>query len=702
MIILEIRYFFRYITYLLVFTIFTTLIPINISLANGTSATITGNIVNVRAGPAVSHSIVDQVSKGSKVFILEENNDWSKVKLSNGKIGWVSKDLLNTGTSSNIGVSVNGKKVDFDVLPFVNPQNRTMVPIRFIGEELGSEVNWLPEEQKVIINQDGQEIQLWIGKVQASVSGNSVTMDTQAELINGRTMVPLRFISESFGANVEWQAANKMVVITTAITQPQGSIAVVISATLNVRSGPGSDNSLVGQASFGKEFQIITSSNDSEGKVWHQVTLDNGQTGWLAGWLVNLTDKFSHEPNTNWDNSENQKQRAIVTGNVVNIRKGPGTSYDVSHKSNLGDILEILDKNNNWYYVKTTSGIVGWITGDYISVQSIRDDRYTQVSRGTGTIVADFNGSQQNPSYPVLYGLECEEVDEAFFLTLKGNNGLRYSTMYLDNPYRVVIDVQGVKVDLPIDELEKVQLNNPFINKIRAGQFSDDIARIVLELKSPVGFSELSSQGNQEITFLFQKGSLAGKLIVIDPGHGTANGLGIIDPGAMGASGLTEREVVMDISAKVAALLTEKGAKVILTRTTQSTNLTLDGRVQLANSVNADLFVSIHANASFNRNASGTSTYYYAPASDPVLGPQRAQRVRLAQLVQQSLVAHGQRKNLGIIQSSFKVIRETNMPSILVETAFISNSTEEKLLADAAFRAKMVRGIVEGIERYYN
>jgi len=364
-------------------------------------------------------------------------------------------------------------------------------------------------------------------------------------------------------------------------------------------------------------------------------------------------------------------------------------------------MLEILNETNGWYYVKTVSGTEGWIAGQYVSLQTIRDDRHGQVSRGTGKVVS-FNGNNQNPSYPALVGLEYEEQKEAFFLTLKGNRGLFYSTMYLENPYRIVIDVQGVTIDLPMYEMENIALENPFVDKIRAGQFSENVGRVVLELKAPIGMTELSRQGENEITFLFQKGSLVGKLIVIDPGHGTVNSNGISDPGAIGPTGITEREVVMDISNRLAGILTEKGARVILTRTGPSTTMTLDDRVQLANSVNADLFISVHANASLNRNINGTSTYYYAPANDPILGSQRLQRIRLARLVQESMVAHGGRQDLGIIQSSFKVIRETNMPSILVETAFITNPTEEKLLADPSFRARIARGIAEGIERYYN
>lgn len=640
---MELRYFYKYITYVLVLTIFIVLImPAGISLASGVEGTITGKLVNVRAGPGTNHDRIDQLPKGTKVTVLEESNGWCRVRLSNGRTGWISMDFININSTStpnntsntsagSISVSVNGRNVSFDVPPFVNAQNRTMVPIRFISEELGSQVNWIPAEQKVTIRRQGQEIELWIGNSDAKVNGTIVAMDTQAELVKGRTMVPLRFISESFGADVQWQAANRMVVITTVISnQPQ--------------------------------------------------------------------DNFPRDGNTGWNS--NEKQMAIVTGNVVNLRKGPGTSFDILDRTFLGDTLEVLNEDSGWYYVKTTKGIEGWISGQYVSMQTIRDDRHSQVSRGTGKVVSF--GNSQSPSFPALVGLEYEEQNEAFFVTLKGNRGLFYNTMYLENPYRIVIDFQGVTLDLPTTEIENMVLDNPFIDKIRVGQFMENVGRVVLELKAPIGMTELSRQGENEVTFLFQRGSLIGKLIVIDPGHGTINGNGISDPGAIGPTGITEREVVMDISNRLAAILTEKGARVMLTRTGPSTTMTLDDRVRLANSANADLFISVHANASLNPNVNGTSTYYYAPANDPVLGPQRLQRVRLARLVQESMVAHGGRQDLGIIQSSFKVIRETNMPSILVETAFITNPTEEKLLADPAFRARIARGIAEGIERYYN
>jgi len=618
----------------------------------------------------------------------------------------------NTAPAGDIGISLDGRNVTFDVPPFVDTQNRTMVPIGFVRDELNARVDWMPTEQRVTIRYQGQEIVLWIGSREARINGNTVTMDTQAVLVNGRTMVPVRFMDEFEGITVDWQPANRMVVITTVsinVNQYQGNIAVIIGDNVNVRSGAGTGFSVVGQVVRGNEFRIMSSANDNEGRVWHQITLNNGRTGWVAGWLVTLSgDNQLSQNQQNQQNSQNEspgltgneRQVAIVTGSVVNLRRGPGISYDILGTTRSGDVLEILSESNGWHHIRTIGGTQGWISGQHIFVQNVRDDRRTHqlASRGGGRVVS-FNNNLI-PTYAALIGLEYEEQDDALFITLTGNRGMSYSIMYLENPYRVVIDLQGVAVELP-HGADSIPLNNNFVNRIRTNQFTDDIARVVLELREPHTIRELSRQGDSELTFLFQRTSIAGTLIVIDPGHGTIRDTGRPDPGVVGSTGLTEKEVVMDISNRVAEMLREKGAEVVLTRT-GATNMTLQDRAPFANAIGADLFVSIHTDGNVNRSISGTTTFFYAPADNPLLGPQRFQRARLAHVVHNSVVEHGGRNDRGVQQRRYVVLRYTNMPSILIETAFMSNPTEEQLLADPAFRARIARGIAEGIERYFN
>jgi N-acetylmuramoyl-L-alanine amidase len=184
---------------------------------------------------------------------------------------------------------------------------------------------------------------------------------------------------------------------------------------------------------------------------------------------------------------------------------------------------------------------------------------------------------------------------------------------------------------------------------------------------------------------------LKGRIIVIDPGHGGS------DTGAIGPHSVLEKNVTLTIGKELQNLLTNSGATVIMTRTTDrdvayagaSDKEELAARVAIANRANADLFVSIHADA-FSGAADGTTTYAYDP-----------QKGTIAQLVQSNLVAQLKLYDRGVQQSDYYVLKNTNMPAILTEAAFITNSTEEKLLMNRSFDKKVAIGIYNGIKQYF-
>jgi hypothetical protein len=114
---------------------------------------------------------------------------------------------------SGILVLVNGVEVTFpDTQPYIK-NNRTLVPVRFVVEQLGAQVGWNNKNQEVTIEKDGKKIILKIGSKVVTVNGSKVTLDAPAELKGDRTMVPLRFVSEAFGANVDWNGKEKVVTI---------------------------------------------------------------------------------------------------------------------------------------------------------------------------------------------------------------------------------------------------------------------------------------------------------------------------------------------------------------------------------------------------------------------------------------------------------------------------------------------------------
>ncbi|RAV06376.1 N-acetylmuramoyl-L-alanine amidase [Paenibacillus sp. YN15] len=188
--------------------------------------------------------------------------------------------------------------------------------------------------------------------------------------------------------------------------------------------------------------------------------------------------------------------------------------------------------------------------------------------------------------------------------------------------------------------------------------------------------------------------------IVLDAGHGGS------DPGAVGVNGLYEKTVNFDVVERVKAILESRGYEVLLTRDSD-VYLSLAERVAITNRLAPDLFVSVHANAHTNSSISGSMVLYYDkdypqasyPASD-AMAALTPESKRLAQLVQDAMVKSAGTVDRGLVPSAVYVARMGSVPSILVETAFLSNAGEAANLADPDFRQKLAAGIAEGIEAY--
>lgn len=216
------------------------------------------------------------------------------------------------------------------------------------------------------------------------------------------------------------------------------------------------------------------------------------------------------------------------------------------------------------------------------------------------------------------------------------------------------------------------------------------------------------------------------KTVVIDPGHGGK------DPGAVGYKGLKEKDVALDIGKKLARILKEKGYNVIMTRTTDEF-IPLSERTKIADKARADLFVSIHCNAAPLAKKNGTETYFLSAAKtdwaraveakenssvrfektaenpkpsinyilwDMAQNEFLKESSELAIEIQESLCKQIKRKNRGVSQANFYVLRLNYMPAVLVETAFISNHREGKLLSSSRFRQKVAKGVANGIDAF--
>jgi N-acetylmuramoyl-L-alanine amidase len=267
-----------------------------------------------------------------------------------------------------------------------------------------------------------------------------------------------------------------------------------------------------------------------------------------------------------------------------------------------------------------------------------------------------------------------------------------YKIFSLKNPFRIVIDVWGT-VDTPAQPVITVGKKNA---KIPAGALAKQLA---------LGVSR----------------------IVIDPGHGGR------DYGAPGyLKGVHEKNVVLKLARRLAKKIRkELGCEVIMTRNSDR-NLTLEERTAIANTKNADLFISIHTNAVRDRRAYGIETFFLNLATDnaAILVAARENATstknisdletilsdlmqnakinessRLAVYVQKSMYRHLRKhysriKSKGVKQAPFYVLIGAQMPAILIETSFISNPRECKRLNNTAYQDQMSEAIVEGIKEY--
>jgi N-acetylmuramoyl-L-alanine amidase len=214
------------------------------------------------------------------------------------------------------------------------------------------------------------------------------------------------------------------------------------------------------------------------------------------------------------------------------------------------------------------------------------------------------------------------------------------------------------------------------------------------------------------------------RMVALDPGHGGA------EVGAEGRNGLVEKELVLSIARRLREILQERlGLQVILTRDGDR-DLALDERTALANNNKADLFISIHADASPSRDATGSSVYFLSYSSsdsegavtsargrasavsgdsgldfilwDMAQASHLSQSSRLAEIFQEELLTTTgtEKANRGIKQNTFRVLKGATMPAVLVEVGFISNPQEEELLKTREHQESLAEALYRGVLRF--
>ena len=309
-----------------------------------------------------------------------------------------------------------------------------------------------------------------------------------------------------------------------------------------------------------------------------------------------------------------------------------------------------------------------------------------------------------------------------------------------DRPPRIVIDFSPARIRP--NTSTPIPIHDGLLKRIRTGQFSPATARVVLDLEPIESYTafplyspyrliiDVKGKGKKTVSPQ-QQPPRARYKIMIDPGHGGR------DPGAIGIGGLKEKTVVLAISKRLGKKLASRlPVEVVYTRE-KDAFIPLPERTALANAAGADLFLSIHANASKNPQAQGVETYYLnntnnratirlaslenglrdvQPAehkeselsyilSDLIQNGKAEESLSLAQALQTSMITHISKRhsrvrNLGVKKGPFYVLVGAHMPCVLVEVSFLTHRLQGKLLRSSVYREAIAEGLFQGIARF--
>lgn len=581
--------------------------------------------------------------------------------------------------------------------------------------------------------------------VDFTVTVGDKAIDNQTEeypllLFRDVTYFPLtwRFAVNEFGWEYHFDADSGLVITPTS-TQPTTTMSpsipsgniVITGNVVNVRANNSTDSEIIAQVKSGDVLASLRKEND-----WYHVILSDGRVGWIAGWLaVEQTDeqKVDQSQSTNQNNNNTVNNNSAPTVNTNTTMSPSQIDLDDSHQLNIKQIgidsiiyLEGLEdknysltKNNDHKLtIKVTDGKfksqsypIGQfginsvaVSGQLVSIDFTGKityaEKYTPETKTLQLTVKNMGNENitQNPmtnndvNLLRMQQMTPQEAQTVLELVIGAENGARVTSSTSD---KIVVEIDNNSTR----RFSPVTGSIGPITRISARDMADDKAEITLELQKGA-YCVLDKSGENLRIVAKNRNSaqsqgLSGKTIVLDPGHGGK------DPGAIGlVLGITDREVGMGVCNTLKTLLENAGANVVMTRTDQYGFLTVGERAELSNQVEADIFVSVHANsAAPKRTPFGTQVYYYAPSGGLTLAAQKPIRLELATLVSDHISAQTGRKS-GVYTQNLGVLRENNSPSILVEAGFLSNPEEEALMADQNYLDKIAQGIFNGLVAY--
>ncbi len=535
----------------------------------------------------------------------------------------------------DLALKIDGQLVASEPPPRIM-EDRILVPVRVVSENLGWDVNWLAETRQVLIvrSSDDFSVILTIDDREALIDGDRHVMDVAPTIDSehDRAMVPIRFVAEALGSEVDWNHETR-----TALVDSIGSGEEEKEEDDPIDEQPDEPRDPSG---LGLIKGVSFAENDTQ-----------------YGLRLEIDGRYDVEI------LREEEERVTFLLQGVEFADDVLRPYRFDEGEPVSRLQFRPSADEDDYFVT-----VDFREECTFDLQERDDGLYMQFAR-----------------------VNSIEVTDAGVVVAKTNIELIPRMFTLQDPSRVVIDFVGAAGS---EHVRDTTVDSSVLRGYRIGRHhladgdSFDGLRLVLDLHedlSPV-MEQRESDGEYVTEVSLERSSVAGKVIVVDAGHGGS------DPGAIGPSGVRESDVVLDISRKIEATLGAAGAEVIMTRTADRT-VDIYDRPAMANGRGADVFISVHANADPNGRAEGTETYYHRsnnPASE-----------MLARAIHSQTVGNLARPDRGVRTADFAVLREAEMPAALLETLYLSSAEEERLLLDQAVQQKVADAVLAGLEQFF-
>ena len=420
---------------------------------------------------------------------------------------------------------------------------------------------------------------------------------------------------------------------------------------------------------LGTELEVI-----KEKDQWYNVRTKDGSSGWIDKFFVTIPS---------------QKYVANNTQHKINIRTSPTTLSKTVGQLDPGEKAKYIDTYHSWHIIEHNNNkyyVASWLTDveydDSQEIYLLYDNINIRDSMELNSDV--ISQGNKYDSYEVV-------GEKNGWLQVKiSNNQTGYIAGWLTTYNQNYYSEGSLGYKKTVDDLN-----------IRTGPSANDQRVQVLKKGSLVKVVESDNSWDKVVSesgtigwcnngYLKEIYPLSGKSILLDPGHGGK------DPGAISYSGKYEKHVNLDVAYKLKETLESLGAKVYMTRTGDY-YITNKERGRMADTLGADILLSIHHNALNNSDYFGLSTYYNTiNYKNTRYGYDLAEAIYL-----NAITVKGVYKD-GIFDRNYEVLRETNTPAALIEIGFMSNPQEEINIHNGSFQNIMAEKIANGIVDYFN